>query len=608
MDSLGNTAVQAPRARHTTFSDLPDEVLAQVFLLMTPADLKDLRLVCRRWNATALDKRTWQAVFHNRLGTGATFASVSRLARWLPEYFARVALLRRWAKAKAAARLYPFVASDAGLVSAVLTDFANDRLLTYSRLLGTVALCTLSTGKNQVFIPQSVELTDAQAYDVTWSHLCVGTARGGVYVKNLMVASLAALRRLSTQRLPYSGVPQAVRLNKSASKAGQDVAVVSADGQLTVWSLGLVLLATVDLRVPVVAMECDFATAAVVLTPTSVLVVDWASKTVQWELPHGLNLEEHPAAFAVDFQDNNVLLAHGAEVHVLRWGLPWAVASCTTPEGLHVIRGTLQDLHVPRNTDLAGDDGRLWALTLADGSVAVYNVRLLGDTVDLKCHILPFRDDRTPQGLAQYTAVALSEAVVGIGVLADYIHFYDAHTGKYLREGTKVSRKLTRHGPMAILKLVIGPGASGLVVSDDVTQYFSFGSDPVLAKKPNTPVVPEHNRKEASQIIRTQMDDYEWQEHVEQQNQKLADKYNGTRYDSEQDEYRMALALSASASESRVEVVPDDDNDAELQEALLRSEHETTGWVDAPTEGLSQREESEDDVMRRVLALSKVEH
>lgn len=101
-DSLGNcnlpptpASLDPPKVH---INDLPHEILLDVFAHMQPVELKDLRLVCRKWNLVVSDKSAWVKAFHNRFGTGNVFASVTGSSMWLTEYLGRVAMSRKWSK------------------------------------------------------------------------------------------------------------------------------------------------------------------------------------------------------------------------------------------------------------------------------------------------------------------------------------------------------------------------------------------------------------------------------------------------------------------------------------------------------------------------------
>ncbi|KAM9928658.1 hypothetical protein OXX80_009933, partial [Metschnikowia pulcherrima] len=240
-DSLGNTTKieRAPKTNtHIGINDLPIEVFILIFAKVSPVDLKDLRLVCRKWNNAVSDRGTWIKAFDNRLGTGRIFASATRSNIWISEYFGRMSNLRRWAKAKAYSRSYQLVNNSFGQINHVEADFNNDRLLTFSQLSGTVTSCALTSGKSQVFIPESSLFGDIVAFDVTWNYSCVANSGGGLFLKNLTTATASGSNQSSIKKLTQSDLPiAAVKLNKMPDKNKEktDVVSVSQGGALSFW-------------------------------------------------------------------------------------------------------------------------------------------------------------------------------------------------------------------------------------------------------------------------------------------------------------------------------------------------------------------------------------
>lgn len=624
-DPLGNTVeTPLPKPPATSFADFPVEILIDIFSNLSPVDLKVLRLVCRKWNHAVLDKTAWTKAFRNRFGTGTIFASVTGSHTWLPEYFGRVSALKLWAKAKAVSQLYQLINSEYGVVDLVQADFFHDRLMTFSRASGSVSMCSLTLGKNQVYIPENLLFTGLAAFDANWTYLCVGKATGEIYLKNLMTATASASRLSVTQfEYPSNGnyAIVGVKINADFDKHKElaDVVSLSADGTLRFWSLGGVLKELVVVQDDVLWLDTDFKLCVVVLSPKSVHVVDFASKESR-SFDHGWHFQELlPVSCHVDFGDCNVVMCSGSTVRVFNYFLGRTREGCS-PEHTSIIDGTIQTPIRKRNPHIAGGDGLLYAVTLSDGSVGVFNIRDDLGSIRYTTRIMPFSDLKAPRDVARYTKVALNSVVIAIGALADFVHIHDAHSGEYLREGTKVARRLTRHGTMPILKIEFGPGASGVIVSGDVVQYFRFGEEVGTKKKPNAPQALEVSRRAMYRHIKAQMEDYDSQRHQKWQQERMADKYNGTRFTSEQEELRVAMALSASCTEEQTE-------DEELKMAIALSERESTEFsVGSLREGRlrdfedNEEEKGEDaevddgldeeerDVLRRVLELLLVDH
>lgn len=656
MDSLGNTKEPSPASvpgPGTTINDLPTETLLDIFSYLSPIELKDLRLVCRKWNHAVSDKASWIRAFRNRFGTGQVFASVTGSEKWIPEYFGRVGTLKKWAKAKATAKLYMLVNSEFAQLDHVQADFIHDRLMTYCLYTGTVAMCSLTLGKNQVFIPESSLFSRFTCFDANWNYLCVGKDTGEIHLRNLMTATATSSNRLSVTTISEASGRRVtgVKINSEFDKHKEkpDLLSVDINGLLLFWNLSGKLLHLVGLDDNVFWIDSDFKTSVVAVSKTQVYVVDFASRQLKIKHSHGFDLSERPVAMHVDFGDDNVVICdaqHARVFHFYEEGQETKhfVSEAKAPQGEQIIGGTLQQLNHEdkrRNVDVAGGDGRLYGLTFSDGSVATFNLRETSSEIVYNTRIMPFTDDRSYVGVPRFTKIALNSAVVAIGASPNWIHIYDAHSGEYLRECLTVSKKLTRDGLPPILSIRFAPNQqAGVVVSGDIVQYFKFGEAALASKKkPNVPQVSEANTKRArQQHIKAQVEEYERQEHHRKEASFIADKYNGTEFDSEQEELRMAMALSVSsapqddeferalalsqqeAERQEAERRNNDYYDEDLEAVLAMTEpqsSEASSWTE-PTEGSLRSLEStvrsvestddDEEILRKVMELLLLEH
>ncbi|PSK37670.1 hypothetical protein C7M61_003377 [Candidozyma pseudohaemuli] len=621
MDSLGNTAPSSDEVHHQNvhINDLPDEVLLNVFAHMQPVELKDLRLVCSKWNHVVLDKSAWIKAFHNRFGTGNVFASVTGLTMWLTEYLGRVAVARKWAKARAYSHSYALVNNEFGMrvPPRVFVDFAHDRILTFARFLGAISMCTLSTGRNQVFFPENSVLSMGMAVDSNWSHLCVGKPNGEVLLKNLITSSATGLGKQSVTTLqgPTDDPIVALKLNETFEKVREKVEIVAGTrgGLLLLWSATTLLRTIfVSQTCGVLEVESDFTKSVVVVTEEEIIAYELSLGEETHRVAHGIALMPH-VNFRIDLADMNVVAYDETTVKVFHLAEEVFVRETEAPEEVSIIGGKLQqsDRKV-RNSDVAGGDGRLFALIFSDGSVGTFNIRDTSSEIKLLTRIMPRYD--APFGIFDWTAVALNSSTIAIGLLPNFVHFYDSHLGEYLREGVKVLRKLFREGEPPIRHMSFSSNqAAGVVVSGSVAQYFRFGDAPLSSKrKPNTPQAAEGSSRHAMhRHIKAQLDDYDTLEDSRRRAELMADRYNGTELESEAEELRMAMALSASS-------VPDTSEDDDLERALALSREELERVT--PLEGTLRShelfkqpatghpgepiEESDDDILRQVIEIS----
>lgn len=179
-----------------------------VFTNLDPLLLSTLRLVCKRWNAAVSNRDTWTQSFHVKFGTGDTFPLVSYSSLWLAEYFNRMALYKRWSKAAASHRSYQIFNNEFGFVDCTVASFDQDRLLTYSRSTGNVAVGAIRSGKSQTYIPGSARVGPVRCYAVGWSFVVAANEWGEVYLRNLVTSTSLGARGSSLQRLSVPKDPR----------------------------------------------------------------------------------------------------------------------------------------------------------------------------------------------------------------------------------------------------------------------------------------------------------------------------------------------------------------------------------------------------------------
>lgn len=651
-DSLGNTYEQLlpQNVPQVSINDLPEEIIIDIFSNLSPVDFKVVRLVCKKWNLLLTDKSVWAKAFGNRLGTGSVFASVTRSQLWLLEYFGRCAELKRWAKAKATSQLYRLINNEYGLVDHVEADFVHDRILTFAKVSGAISYCALALGKKQVFIPDDFLYSLILAYDASWSYLCWGKTNGEIYVKNLATSTSAGSNRLSIKKIADADGSRspiaAVKINREPDKfkAKVDVLSVTGDGIVQFWNLAGDLAFELDLEEKVYFLDSDFKRLVVVLSSENIIIIDFNTHEVITRFVHGF--EELPTAFDIDFPDNNIVMCDETNIRIFHFeGSNVTVLQGSSPPGTLIEEGTMQKSTLKRNRMLAGNDGLLYAITLTDGSVCVFNIRDAPPSLKFSTRIMQYETRDVPM----VTKVALTSSIIAIGSHPNWIHFYNADSGEYLREGPKLPRKLLREGLQPLLKIVLGPtGSCGVAVCGDVIQYFQFGEDVVAKKRPNAPQAESSSKREMKNRIKAQMDDYNVQENMRHEQELLADKYNGTQFESEQEELRMAMTLSASYANTEEDLqrvlvslrtdvsnLLEHDMDDDLRLALALSEQESAvasdrySQVESPASGVDSRRQShgpspelsragsgeiegvndddDDEILRRVLELLVVE-
>lgn len=626
-DALGNhqyfTEEPATIPQSVHINDLPHEILLDVFAQMHPVELKDLRLVCRKWNDVVSDKHAWTKAFHNRFGTGNVFASVTGSRMWLTEYLGRVAVSRKWSKGRAFSHSFALTNNEFGLriPPRVFVDFAHDRLLTFARFSGAISMCTMSTGRNQVFFPENSMLSMGMAADCNWSHLCVGKPNGEVLLKNLLTSSATAsgMQGVTTLQGQTDDPILSITMNDVFHKHLENAEIIAGttEGLLLLWS-STKLLRTIFVSeaTGVLEVASDFSSIVIAVTEDEIVCYELKTGEETHRIKHGIPFSSD-FGFHVDVAGRNVICHNESEIRVFHLSDEVYVRRTTAPADVTILSGKLQrSKRKTRDQEIAGGDGRLFALIFSDGSVSTFNIRDTDSEIKFLTRIKPRYD--APIGILDWTAVELNSSVIAIGLVPNYVHFYDAYLGEYLREGVKVLRKLFREGEPPIRHIEFSDTqASGVIVSGSVAQYFRFGDNAVVAKKkPSIPQTEGSSRNVMHQQIKSQLEDYETLENARRQAELMADRYNGTELDSELEELRVAMALSASS-------VPETSEDDELERALALSREElqqatplegslrshelfkqpATGHPGEPME-----ESDEDEVLRQVIELLLTDH
>ena len=118
------------------------------------------------------------------------------------------------------------------------------------------------------------------------------------------------------------------------------------------------------------------------------------------------------------------------------------------------------------------------------------------------------------------------------------------------------------------------------------------GSGQRLQKQVNN---GSNNKNEHKKKIRDEMDDYHLQIHQRNKTNEMLDKYNGTAYEDEDEEYMMALAISESYHSSREMSINGSSSLPEFYDPGI-------------TSGGGFDEEEMDEELRRALELSLIEH
>lgn len=705
-DHLGNSVVALPRSlfeqsrySQVLINDLPTELLIHVFSNLDPVYLNTMRLVCKRWNFVINDRQTWINSFNLKFNTPVVFPSLTNSANWMLEYFTRLQVIKNWKKGTALHSSYQLINNEYRFNDCILTNFSGNsglgRILVFSKKYGNIALSNLKNGKNQSFIPGG----NPQAYEnlsfaLNWNHLLIGKLNGEIHLKNLLTSTSSGSTRSSStvfaDPVSHDKSPvMVVEINLSGTdkyKLKVDVISGSFAGSLKLWNMNGQVVKLI--RFPgeiILNVKSNFKKFIVVTTDCCIHIVDYNTYDVVATMELGFSIENHEEptihgyydtflrvrnTLDVDFGNSNIVVCYQSIVKVFNFKDLNNIheRQVVLPEGVFVIKSKMQTIsnnkiNGTRNPRIIGGDGLLFANSLSDDTVIIWNVRedenYRPSTITPHCTIrLTFRDIKytTQGGVFDYildrnlpfiTSIALNSSIIAIGGYNGVANAYDVFTGKFIKEIYVKFPKRFNHMydeliPITDIKLNDNQqDASGVIVCGDTMQYFQFGETRLTVTgaseggKKQKANVGSYNKHESKKKIKDGWEDYDTQRWIQKKQQDLFDKYNG-QLDEDDDELSLALALSQSVhhnsgkiveGESEENSVPSHVEDDDLKIAIELSKQlneEELNYNEAQFD-LSSRivsdepiatssrqaaeiNDEEDEVMRRVLELSLHEH
>lgn len=637
MDALGNSKATSSvgirsETRLRNINILPNELLVEIFCKLDPVQLGIVRLVCHRWNHAVSDKTTWISAFNGKFGTPMwSFPTVSGSSLWMVEYLARLQVFKKWNKGTAIHKTYQLINNEFRGVDAVFVNFSAERLLTFSRRTGNVALCNLD-GRNEGFIPGGNALLGVLSYDVNESYLVIGKANG-VFAKNIRGGSAYELTEKGANEPATTDTSSTIsillnspsRLDKH--KIRPDIIAGTLNGTLRLYNLSS-LTSSIYLGDCILNIKSDFKRFVIVNTKNKLYIIKFDNLEIlarldipEIETNHEtiLNIGVQYGAVSpfrrnqldVDFAYLNVIYCYRNVIlvyDILGFDSDIGYREDIPKKSLHfdgeVIQSTMQ-VQTKDMRQAAGRDGLLYANVLSDNSVVVWNIRdWSSPEIIPQCKIIPEFNKNAPdtsryESIRPITAISINSSIAAIASYNGYLNIHDVFTGDFIREGSVKIPKRYVHMYTELIPvdcIVLSDNqvdATGVIVSGDIVQYFQFGHKyptTVSKKKLNYGV---WDKQELKKKIQDELSEFDSQRWVEQERNALFDKYNGN---SDEDELAIALALSES-----VKVDGDTDVERAIQESrrmhLERGGH--TEEKEEPIEGLPEEEQ-----LRRILELS----
>lgn len=623
-DSLGNTIGGEKENVHkdtsVSLNDLPNEVLISIFSNLDPLQLASVRLVSKQWNRLIQEDVTWIKSFWLKFGTGKAFPSVSRSRYWVVEYLYRMKVLKKWKKSIAIHRSYRLLTNDYGYLDFVLTDFMSDRLLAFSSINGDVSMCSLSNGKNQVFIPGNHLFTNISSYSVSWRFLFVAKTNAELFLKDLSKSTASASSRSSVIQLTkpedcsYLPIIGSC-INSLFDKNRENVQCItcSVGGKVQLWKLNGELLLTIDLDEPLINIKSDFRTY-IIVQGVNLFVIDYRTLEVR-KVGLDLDTSEYRSFLDVDFGGYNAIVSHRSIILLINFSDvdDIKVRSLLLPKDITVVKAKLQTMPEHHMYDydpkLAGSDGLIYANLLSDGSVILWNVRSSASAIEVQCTINPIFSKRhpvLPPNVPPATSFALNGSVIVIGGYNGFASVYNIFTGEYIKEcsvkfALKLSLLYSHVMPIQDIQLNESTtSTNGVIVCGNFIQYFQFGDaekDPIPHQSKKKLNVGRSSKLPSTKDIKMELEDYNRLEESKRQRALVYESINGPGYQDLDDELSMAIAMSQSCSVSEKTGTDGENMDEErqLQLALELSKSESEN---PPTD--------EGELLERTLRLSSI--
>lgn len=643
-DSLGNTilnpssysqiAADQSHPPKLTIQDLPPELLIQVFTYLDPIYLNTLRLVCKRWNHAINDREVWMKSFQMRFNipiTSLSFPTISQSLNWMREYSTRLQVIKDWKRGNSVHKIYQILNNEQRFNDMTMIDFNMNKILIYDTKFNNISMGNLSDGKNQSFIPGNNNgfLTNIMCFDINWKYLVTGLKNGEINLRNLYTSTSVSQRSSNLKFEPsndndYTAI-MCLLMNNDTVISG------SYGGFLRIWNLLGNILKEFELGEVIYNISSDFRKFIIVNTKTQIYVINYQTHEILSIIEIGFTVnDEVTDSFAyevliklknkldVDYGSQRIIVCYKSSIRVFSFCNSLVQRELDLNKDEQILESHFQiasnHKFLNRNSNLVGQDGLLYGNLVSDGSIIVWNVRDESRMIVPNIRIYPELNHKkyshgihnaiVHNDLLEVTSFNLNGSVVVVGGFNGLTNVYDVFTGKFLRE---ISIKFPKRFPymqsslVPITSIELNPNQvdnNGIIVCGDTIQYFEFGEIKEIKQKGNNQQLQKqvnngsHNKNEHKKKIRDEMEDYNHQIHQRNKNHELLDKYNGTVYENEEEEYMMALAISESYHSSR--------------EMSINGSSSLPDISDTGIGGFD--EEEMDEELRRALELSLIEN
>ncbi|KAI5955644.1 hypothetical protein KGF54_001146 [Candida jiufengensis] len=594
-DSFGNTInLSKIKSNNKTqliyINDLPNEILIQILSQLDPLILNELRLVCKKWNFIINDKETWTKSFQIRFGinpNSSSFPNVTNSNNWMNEYFTRLNILRNWKKGHSIHQSYKILNNEYNFNDFTMCDFKMNKLIIFDKRSGNISSGNLDSGKNQNFIPGDFNL-NTLSFAMNWNYLILGKINGDIILKNLITSTSLSQRVSSTkfiiieeERSPIMDIIINQYVDKN--KISIDIISGSYNGLLQCWSLNGQCKNKVELDEPIYNIKSDFNKFIIVNTAYHLYVLDFDTLNILNKVDLGITINdgEHihleqlinqKNTLDVDYGGKNIILSYKSTIKVFSFhGI--GIRKLDLEDGVIIIESKFQTCNsnklINMNDNVIGKDGLFYGNLLSDNSIIIWNIRdestnsiipqyRLYPELNYKKVSNTVNNIINNNELMKITTFEFNSSILAISGYNGLTNIYDIFTGKFLREASiKFPKKFDNNDILRKTSSIkLNPNnlnSNGLIICGDCIQYFQFGklltsNDQPNSIKKNSKQLNlgtyNNNKHELKNKINDEINEYNEKLNQQQQTNRLFNKYNGTQYDDEEEEMRIALAMS----------------------------------------------------------------
>lgn len=504
---------------------LPSEILIDIFSWLDLSSLKVAATVCTNWQHIVNDDSLWRKIFCMSFGNESFFSRLTSSVSWRVEYAERVNALRRWKRDSLNTRGIITFKIPIYFISSYAVDFVGMRVITYSLIRNQGFAADLTKGRlgYPCIKPQIVD----EYTSVVSSKFGMAFGYADGTISTITFSRRTSVRDYKNFMGAHHNPVMALWTCQNVSpRTDKVVSLVSGDdmGMVKGWSFttaellfefalpsykvpannGFGLEPNSDAPAMVHVIECDAENTVVVLDLFGRIfrynVEKKELKFIAQIDPIGPILYS-PKKFTVDFVAGYLLALQND--HILRIKIDVGAESIDTndqqegemvkfvTEEQRAINGfALDESNFTGVTTsstpklLPGQGGRLIVAFTATNNVYLWNMRERPVTQPYGTALVIrplWKVDKPFGSVCDIEAIAVNSLVFAVCSTWGRVLIYNILTAKMVRQANKrISRKVWDFSSFSMhsFNVELNPDATkcnGVVVIDDIVQYFSYG-------------------------------------------------------------------------------------------------------------------------------------